>query len=149
MDTEKNTVLNQIEAFAWTYSQKTGELQRDGKHVANGYSGAGPGKNNPAMEQVHNVGPIPHGDWTIIGPPLNTASHGPFVLHLEPAPETQSFGRDGFLMHGDSAEHPGCASQGCIILPRSIRERVWNSGDNDLRVVTDIASPPENEKSAL
>ncbi|SRR5579871_278144 len=140
-------ILNQIDAFAWTYSQKTGELNQDGTHVATGYSGAGPGKNNPEMEQVHNVGPIPKGDWTIVGPPASTATHGPFVLHLEPAPTTQTFGRGGFLMHGDSVEHPGQASQGCIILPRTVREQVWNSRDNDLKVVTEINTPPENEES--
>jgi hypothetical protein len=48
-----------LNAFAWTYAQKTGELQQDGKNVATGYSGAGPGKNNPEMENIRNVGPIP------------------------------------------------------------------------------------------
>ena len=130
-----------LEAQAWTYAQKTGELQQDGKPVATGYSGAGPGKNNPAMQMVHNVGPIPQGDWTIAGPPVNTAEHGPYVLTLKPSPETSTFGRSGFLMHGDSKESPGCASQGCVILPRSVREEVWNSGDQNLEVVPEIRDP--------
>lgn len=126
-----------LDAFAWTYAQKTGELQKDGEHVANGYSGAGDGKNNPAMQSVHNVGPIPEGDWTIGGPPVSTAEHGPYVLHLTPNPETDTFGRTGFLIHGDSKDHPGEASQGCIILPRAVRQQVWTSGDRDLKVVAD------------
>jgi len=129
-----------VEAFAWTYSQQTGELQHDGTHVATGYSGAGEGKNNPPMQPVPNVGPIPAGDWTISGPPLNTVEHGPYVLKLNPSAETETFGRTGFLMHGDSKENPGAASKGCIILPRSAREQVWNSGDHDLEVVPNIST---------
>ena len=129
---------------SWTYSQKSGELQQDGKHVAEGYSGTGDGKNNPAMENVPNVGPIPRGDWNVSGPPVDTRTHGPYVLHLEPKPETKTFGRDGFLMHGDSKEHPGTASQGCLIFPRQVREQVWNSGDRDLEVVAEI--PDETKR---
>jgi hypothetical protein len=135
-------LVQDLHALAWTYAQKSGELQQDGKHVANGYSGAGAGKNNPAMEQVHNVGPIPQGEWTITGPPINTAEHGPYVLKLEPSETTPTFGRSGFLMHGDSKQSPGCASQGCVIMPRAVREQVWKSGDTELQVVTEVP-PPE------
>src|ERR1035438_2649166 len=102
---------------------------------------AGTGKNNPEMEKVHNVGPIPQGDWKIVGPPVNTTDHGPYVLTLKPAPDTLTFGRGGFLLHGDSKESPGCASHGCVILPLAIREQVWKSGDPDLEVVAEIATP--------
>lgn len=127
-----------LEAFAWTYAQKTGELQQDGEHVAIGYSGAAEGKNNPDMQNVANVGPIPRGEWTISGPPMQTRDHGPYVLRLQPEAETETHGRSGFLMHGDSKAHPGTASHGCIIVPRAIREQVWESGDRDLEVVADI-----------
>lgn len=136
-----------LEAFAWTYSQKTGELQQDGKHVATGYSGAAQGKNNPVFEHVPNVGPIPHGDWTITGPPADSRDHGPYVLHLEPGQTTETFGRSGFLIHGDSKEHPGSASLGCIILPRGVREEVWNSRDRDLKVMSEIEAPEMKEGS--
>lgn len=143
MDEEKeeNLSAGDLDAFAWTYSQRTGELQQDGKHVATGYSGAGSGKNNPEKENVRNVGPIPRGEWTIVGPPVNTAEHGPYVLTLKPSADTPTFGRDGFLLHGDSKESPGCASHGCVIMPRSAREEVWKSGDRDLEVVAEIAGP--------
>jgi hypothetical protein len=51
-------------------------------------------------------------------------------------------------MHGDSKEHPGCASEGCVILPRTVREQVWSSGDHDLKVVAEISAPAigKNEK---
>ncbi|HUO24658.1 MAG TPA: tlde1 domain-containing protein [Candidatus Aquilonibacter sp.] len=122
----------------WIYAQKTGELWRDGKQVASGYSGCDKGKNDPAMQAVAEVGPIPQGKWTIIGPPFNSHEHGPYVLRLEPEAGTNSFGRNGFLMHGDSVEFPGCASKGCVILPRAIREQVWNSGDCELQVVAEF-----------
>ncbi|HXX71107.1 MAG TPA: tlde1 domain-containing protein [Candidatus Acidoferrum sp.] len=135
---KEKQVANDIYAQAWTYAQKTGELQQDGKPVAHGYSGAGAGKNNPAMQEVPNVGPIPQGEWTIFGPPVNTDDHGPYVLTLRPALATETFGRSGFLMHGDSIEAPGCASHGCVILPRPAREQVWNSGERDLKVVAEM-----------
>ena len=131
------TIVDNIQAFAWTYAQRTGELQQDRKHVATGYSGAGEGKNNPQMESVHNVGPIPCGNWTIVGPPVDTLEHGPYVLKLQPNAETETFGRDGFLMHGDSKASPGYASQGCVIMPRAVREQVWTSSDRGLEVVAD------------
>jgi len=124
----------------WTYAQKTGELLQDGRHVSSGYSGFDNGKNNPDMQALHDVGPIPQGEWTIVGPPVNTAGHGPYVLTLEPANGTNTFGRSGFLMHGDSIEAPGCASHGCVIMPRAVREQVWNSGDRDLQVVAIMAT---------
>ena len=141
---DEERVGEDIHALAWTYVQETGELQQDGHHVANGYSGAGAGKNNSAMETVSNVGPIPRGDWRIAGPPINTAEHGPYVLALEPAAETQTFGRSGFLMHGDSVQSPGSASHGCVIMPRAVREQVWGSGDRALEVIAEI--PTDDKK---
>lgn len=120
----------------WIFQISTGKLRQDeGEVVAIGYSGHGEGKNNPDMISVHDVGPIPIGDWTIEGPPMDTKSHGPYVLRLTPKPGTEVYGRSGFLNHGDSAHHPGEASLGCMITPRTIREQVWNSGDRDLRVI--------------
>ncbi len=130
----------------WTYVQQTGALLQDDQPVATGYSGFDNGKNNPAMQAVPNVGPIPQGEWTIVGPPVNTPDHGPYVLHLQPTPETNTFGRSGFLMHGDSIESPGCASRGCVIMPRTVREQVWNSGDTDLEVIA--ALPTQDLQSS-
>lgn len=119
----------------WTYKQSTGQLFKSGGAlVATGYSGHGEGKNNPSLQSVHDVGPIPRGTY-IIHAPINTEQHGPYVLRLEPFAENEEFGRGGFLMHGDSKEHPGEASLGCIIMPRNVREQVWNSGDAHIVVV--------------
>lgn len=120
----------------WTYHQSSGMLSRDGSIEGVGYSGAEPtGKNNPVMEDTHNIGPIPKGLYTI-GDPVNSTTHGPHALPLAPDTSNIMFGRAGFLMHGDSIEHPGAASEGCIIMPRNIREAVSNSADKKLTVVT-------------
>src|ERR1035437_2005502 len=107
--------------MTWTYEQATGKLLHDGDLVATGYSGAGGGKNNPTTQDVHNVGPIPIGHYTIEAP-VDTVTHGPYVLRLEPDLANEMFGRAGFLIHGDSVVHPGTASEGCIIQARTVRE---------------------------
>lgn len=118
----------------WKWDQSAGELTRDGKFVARGYSGGGIGKNNPDLEAKVAVGPIPAGRWKIGGPPYNSANVGPYTLHLWPVGHNAK-GRSAFKVHGDSAKRPGTASKGCIILPRNVRELMWNSGDRDLTVV--------------
>lgn len=118
----------------WTYQQSTGELWQDATHAATGYSGKGEGKNNPEMQDVPNVGPIPVGRY-MIGPPVDTQTHGPYALRLSPDAANNMCGRSGFLIHGDSVVHPGTASEGCIILPRAVRGRVYESGDKLIEVV--------------
>lgn len=120
--------------MAWTYKQSTGELFHNGTLVGTGYAGAGDGKNNPDMQQVHNVGPLPQGEYDI-QPPQDTVTHGPFVLPLVPSENNEMFGRSAFLIHGDSVVNPGTASQGCIIMPKAVRKSVWNSGDRELQVI--------------
>jgi hypothetical protein len=121
--------------MTWTYHQATGALYRDDVNFGNGYSGHGEGKNKHDMQDMHNVGPIPVGNYTIEGPPYDTTTHGPFVLRLVPDPENEMFGRSGFLIHGDSVKAPGTASEGCIILSRDVRERIWQAADRALAVV--------------
>jgi type VI secretion system (T6SS) effector TldE1-like protein len=122
----------------WKYEQSTGRLFDDGGAlVATGYSGFGADKNQPADESVANLGPIPAGQYSIGAPESVNVSgpHGPYVLRLMPASTNNMFGRDGFLIHGDSVEHPGTASHGCIIMPRAIREAIAQSDDHELNVV--------------
>lgn len=121
----------------WTYTQKTGWLSKSGKNLYQGYSGSPAGKNKPQMEDQHNIGPIPTGNYKV-GGPRNTDTHGPYVLPLTPDPKNIMFGRAGFLIHGDNVNHPGTASEGCIILPRGARELIHQSGDWDLEVVSGV-----------
>lgn len=105
----------------------------DGTSRAKGYSGAGDCKNVPDAQVIHNRGPIPIGLYKI-GKHVDTVTHGPFVLPLTPSEANTMYGRDGFLIHGDSVIHPGTASEGCIILPRDVREEIEASGDQWLAV---------------
>lgn len=120
----------------WQYSQTTGALtDANGAVRATGYSGHGDGLNNPALQGVPDVGPCPQGLYSI-GAPVNSMTHGPFVLPLIPHDGNEMFGRSGFLIHGDEVNHIGerLASRGCIILPPDARHLVWDSGDHILKV---------------
>lgn len=122
--------------MAWRYEQSSGQLFNDaGELVAIGYSGHGEGLNNPEFQNVPDVGPLPQGLWQI-GPPYNSEKHGLYVLPLSAAPETETFGRDEFKVHGDEVDHPGqfLASLGCLILPRFARVYMWTLGDHLLEV---------------
>ena len=127
----------------WIYEQASGKLcSTETGFVAYGYSGYGYGKNNPGAQSVHDIGPIPSGVYAI-GNPFDSIEHGPFAMHLWPDAANQMFGRGDFLLHGDSIEHPGCASKGCIIMPRDVRQQVWQSGDRELQVFPGAILPTD------
>lgn len=126
----------------WTYRQSTGELSHDGQLVGIGYSGHGEGVNNPDLETVHNVGPVPQGQWSMAvikgddGMPTDYEGKKQPVMRLTPAEGTNTFGRAGFLIHGDMIAEAGQeqASLGCIIMPHYVRQQVAVSEDKDLTV---------------
>lgn len=127
----------------WTYVQLSGAiLTPAGKLMSMGYSGAPGYVNQPGAQIYKNKGPCPCGMFTI-GPPHDTEHHGPYFLALFPDPANVMFGRSAFGIHGDSLTMPGTASQGCIILPRFARERIWESDDRELHVVAD--SPDDKQ----
>lgn len=118
----------------WVWDQSAGTLWHAGTLVSRGYAGNGRGKNNPALQDVRSVGPIPRGLWRMTGV-KDSSNTGPFTIVLEPEPGTDTRGRSAFRVHGDSVRNPGTASRGCIILPRAVRERMWRSGDRLIEVV--------------
>jgi len=119
----------------WRYEQSSGKLtDSTGFLVARGYAGRGVGKNNPEMQSVHKVGPLPVGKY-IFGTPVPYSHLGPFAIPLIPDPTNEMFGRGDFYMHGDSIDDPGNASDGCMIQSHPIRDLVWNSDDHELEVV--------------
>jgi Protein of unknown function (DUF2778) len=126
--------------MTWQWREAAGELWRDGRFVGKGYSGNGRGKNNPSMQGVAGVGPIPQGRWRIVER-YDSHNVGPYALALHAVDATpdndthDATGRGSFRIHGDSIRAPGTASKGCVILPRTLRERIWTSGDRDLEVV--------------
>lgn len=114
----------------WTYRQSDGELLHDGEFIGTGYSGFGDGKNNPALEAVEDVGPIPRGHYRIA--PARFSEHlGPIVMNLDPTGD--ALGRSAFRIHGDNVIHN--ASHGCIILGPALRRAVSDSKDRELTVI--------------
>ena len=123
----------------WTYDQSTGVLSCAGHAVASGYSGKARGRNNPALQGVAGIGPIPRGRW-LMKSVYNSGNVGPFAIILwsddgTPDDRDERTGRSGFRIHGDKIRAPGTASRGCIILPRAVREKLWRSGDRVIEVV--------------
>lgn len=118
-----------------TYSQTSGEMRNaSGVLLGTGYAGHGEGVNNPALQNVHNVGPLPQGVYTI-NAPVNTTTHGPYVMWLTPDPSNEMFGRAGFGIHADEIANPGkhLASTGCIVMSNEARVAIWTSAQADGR----------------
>lgn len=118
----------------WTYSQSTGTLNHGGHEVGQGYSGHGAGRNNSAMQAVRGLGPTPVGTYTV-GAPHHSRNTGNYTMNLDPQAGTNTWGRTLLRVHGDNPMHPGESSDGCIVLPLSNRQSIWNSGDHTVQVV--------------
>ena len=127
----------------WTFEQRTGKLyDPTGKLIATGYAGGNcgknpEGKNNPEMQGVPKVGPLPVGTYTR-GEVLMSSHLGPFAIPLLPNSGNDMLGRGGFYMHGDTTPS-GNASEGCLIIPRAVRESFYASTD-PLEVVSDYTA---------
>lgn len=118
----------------WIYSQSTGNLYApDGALVEAGYSGSPPFVNRPRAEGVKNQGPIPTGTYDI-GDAFDHDTLGPCSMPLEPDPDNEMYGRDGFYIHGDTQEMNQTASTGCIILSRPTRDMIAASPVHVLEV---------------
>jgi len=124
--------------MTFTYNSSNGVLSRNGEQIGVGYAGHGAGLNNPAMESVHSVGPLPRGRYTI-GEFVDRPHVGKFAAPLTPDPANVMYGRDGFFMHGmneqDAMTGSHTSSDGCPIFIIPIRKQVAASGDTDLLVV--------------
>lgn len=118
----------------WVYEQTTGKLWLGSECVGVGYSGHAEGKNQPDLESVKGVGPLPRGQWRM-GPAIHHQLLGPVAIPLAPELGTKTYGRSGFWVHGDSRAAPGTASHGCLIFARAIRERLADSQSRTVEVV--------------
>jgi hypothetical protein len=119
-----------------TYSQNSGKWFIDGVFFALCYSGIGEGLNNPAMQEVHNVGPVPRGLYKI-GEAYDHPKLGPVTMNLDPVNGTNTFGRSDFRIHADLKGWPSLhiASHGCVIMIKPERLIISTSQDKDLEVV--------------
>lgn len=119
-----------------TYTQSTGNLtchDADGRETINhdGYSGRNvqggvQGRNNPEAQCESNTGPLPRGHYVLAAPQDRPGRTGPVSIQLIPDAANDMCQRSDFWIHGDNPQHD--ASNGCIILPRSVRE-LLNAGD--------------------
>lgn len=113
------------------YHQATGETLLDGNYEGFGYSGKDEGRDNPALEHVEGIGPIPRGKYTI-GEPYFSKRCGPLTFRLEPVGH-DAHGRTHLRIHGDNASND--ASSGCIILGRTTRTRIRDDHETELEVI--------------
>ena len=97
------------------------------------YSGRPGFANDSANECVSMKGPLPRGTYTI-GPAFYHHKTRAMTMRLTPFIENQMCGRDGFMIHGNSAAHPLSASDGCIILDMRYRKEINDSADKILVV---------------
>ena len=109
-----------------------------GLWVIDGYAGGNCGKNpsginNPLMVSVQNIGPLPPGIYTFGKLWTPHPKVGQYAFELVPDPKNIMFGRADFFCHGDT-ETPRCASEGCIVLPRLVREGMFLSDDRTIQV---------------
>ena len=123
----------------WDYVIAHGELYDENGLRCVGYSGFGEGKNNPAMQDVPDVGPVPVGTYTL-GEPENSKALGPYAIPLIPSALNRMFGRSGLFIHGDSIDFPGQASHGCVIIGAAVRY-CMKQGDT-LDVLADLPEDP-------
>lgn len=128
----------------WKFIQSTGEMIAPDGEVFNGYAGNGPGLNNPAMQNVPKVGPLPVGQYTI-GELESSHGHlGTNVAALIQSEANDMFGRSAFYIHGRKGPDDMDASEGCIVMDHDDRMKVLTSADRQLVVVAyDGTDPPE------
>lgn len=104
------------------YVQGTGRFEdAAGNLVGFGEAGQGAGRNNPDMQNVHNIGPLPCGFYKILEP-YHHPKLGVLTFNLEPFPENEMFGRADFRIHGYAAVEP--SSEGCICQHKDARLRI-------------------------
>ena len=124
-----------------TYSQSSGLFTMPDGTTFYGHAGHGDGLNNPEMQDVHMIGPLPQGIYNL-GPFQDGSAYsaadarlGPLVSRLTPDAGNTMFGRDGFFIHGGNNSNPPTDSDGCIILQHPNRQTISDSGETQLTVV--------------
>ncbi|ETO14761.1 hypothetical protein RFI_22607 [Reticulomyxa filosa] len=109
-----------------TFSYKS----REGKFCLNGgntyvdqeaYSGNSTYYNDETAQHLKNQGPIPVNTWKVTA---ITDKKGKHTLVLAEENVKNSYGRDGFLIHGDNQKKNHTASEGCIIVGPTIRKQI-------------------------
>ncbi len=140
-------IISQISFSQCTYYVSSGIFKFPDGSFAQGYSGFNNTKsddvrdlygqyyyNNAENPDVQDRGSIPCGTYYITG---CDNSIGPYTLILSQDESTNTYGRNGFRIHGDNSSHN--ASRGCVILDREAREKIaleYENAKNQGRVLT-------------
>jgi hypothetical protein len=67
---------------------------------------------------------------SLIGPTRYSKNTGPNTMNSTPSPDTNTFGRDLFRIHGDKANHD--ASTGCTVASPDVRREINTGTDRTL-----------------
>ncbi len=140
----QNNPVNWVDPLGldWAYFQASGQLWYVNKtlgmriFVDKGYSGRKEGLNNPSMQNITDVGPIPQGTYTIQRQQTNWTRAGKELeasMRLTESPLNLMWDRGGFLLHQGNFSTMN-SSTGCIVLPLETLNLIGNSGDRTLRV---------------
>lgn len=117
--------------FVWSQYAGTMTDVESGSVIGLGHAGHDAGRNNPDMEAVHAVGPLPKGFY-YIEPERSDAVLGIVSMRLTPVPENIMYGRAGFFIHAPEF------SEGCIVLQTPARCEIAEAvrkGRNILQVI--------------
>jgi hypothetical protein len=120
----------------YVYKQTTGQLMLDNQVIGTGYSGKGQGRNNPGMQNQKNVGPIPAGEWKIMGKRVDDRT-GELIVDTLPSGHNAAGrfpGTELFKIHGET-NPPGMSPAGDIVMPREALDKIDPNGFPTLKVV--------------
>ena len=125
----------------WEYCQNTGAINFVNNitgqvtPIDKGFSGHMQGFNNPSLQAVPYVGPIPVGEYLISQPIFNDAHLVGPVFNLTPINGTNTYTRKDLMIHGGNPHNYTLSSLGCIIAGPLTRWKIAFSGDQDLHVI--------------
>ena len=119
------------------YSQSQHQLTDDDGNVVAPpdacFAGNHEGLNNPAMQNVGFIGPLPQGVYSV----GDWGEHG--ALGPNSAPLTQvsgdTYGRNNFFCHGPGGHDPSQCSEGCIVVEAEYRQKVIDLAPDTITVV--------------
>lgn len=121
----------------WLYLSRSGVLLTPRRErLCVGYAGREAGMNNPDLQHMKGIGPLPEAVYDVQAP-RDSEVTGPYSMRLLPHMGSEMYGRSSFAIHGDSKAAPGQASHGCIVVGRAFRQSIWDSGDHAIKVVAD------------
>jgi len=96
----------------WVYKVSVHKFYLDGSYQFDAkYSGRPGFMNDSANDCVSGKGHLPQGTYTIWAAIYHYKTKA-YTMRLTPCIENQKWGREGFMLHGNSEAHPCDASEG-------------------------------------